>query len=84
MTLLTYLMDKLQKLTENVFDYLAYKGYGYVYNYTKDSYNNTQLYVSNEFILSIYVVVICMHSDHLLCIPKTFSLKLLKQHLDLN
>ena len=55
MTLLTYLMDKLQKLTENVFDYLAYIGYGYVYN-------------------SIYVVVICMHSDHLLCLPKPLSL----------
>ena len=46
MTLLTYLIDKSQKLTENLFDYLANKGYGDVYN-------------------SIYVVVICIHSDHL-------------------
>ena len=65
MTLLTYLIGKSQKLTENLFDYQAYKGYGYVYN-------------------SIYVVVICIHSDHLLCLPKPVSLKLLKLNLDLN
>ena len=41
MTLLTYLMDKLQKLTENVFDYLAYKGYGYVQFYLRRCYMHT-------------------------------------------